>query len=225
MSMPPCVSQDAIAAVRPVRILLADDHLLFREGVKTLLQQVGHEVVAEAAEGRGAIRLAQQTAPDVAIVDFRMPELNGAETSREIARVSPCTRTILLTSYAEEPYITAAFQAGVAGYVLKSQGVEELLSAIEDVVAGRTYLSPHVSLTVVQTWLGGGEAGDGTLTALEREVLRHVAEGKTTRELAEILDITVNRAEAHRARIMTKLNIRDTAGLVRYAVRLGLVRP
>lgn len=209
----------------PRRVLLADDHLLFRESVKALLVRANVQVVAEAAEGGEAVRLAGETQPDIAILDFRMPVLNGPEAAEAITRISPGTRTILLTMYGGEPFIARALQAGVSGYVLKSQSPDDLLRAIEEVAAGRIYLGPDISASVAQAWLSGDRAAGETLSARECEVLRLVAEGRTTREAAAVLGISVHTAEGHRARIMTKLGIRDTAGLVRYAVRQGLISP
>ena len=206
------------------RVIVADDHAIFREGLKGLLEREGFEVVAEASDGREAVRLAQECRPDVAILDLAMPVLDGPDAAEEIAQVSPQTRSILLTMYSEEPYIIKALQAGVRGYVLKTQSATNLVNAIQEVMQGGFYLSPGVSRAIVQSYLGRSETSSGQLTARERQVLQLVAEGKTTKEVAQALGISVKTADSHRTRLMTKLGIHDTAGLVRYAIRSGLIQ-
>jgi two-component system, NarL family, response regulator NreC len=206
------------------RVLLADDHVLFRQGLKGLLEREGFTVVAEAGDGREAVRQTREYTPDVAILDLAMPILDGSSAAAEIAQVSPRTRTILLTMHSEEPYIVKAMQAGIKGYVLKSQSAAELVRAIREVVGGGIYLSPNVSRAIAQTFLARNEASS-TLTARERQVLLLVAEGKTTKEVAQMLGISAKTADSHRTRIMAKLDIHDTAGLVRYAIRQGLIQP
>lgn len=210
---------------RSLRILLADDHEIFRQGVRSLLECEGFEIVAEAGDGHEAIRLAKEVNPDLAILDLAMPRLNGPSAAQEIARISPNTRMILLTMYSEEPYITSALQAGMTGYVLKTQSAAELVQAIRDVMEGGMYLSSGVSQSIARAYLGKHEPSTKPLTSRECQVLRLVAEGKTTREIAEFLGISVKTAGSHRTRIMGKLDIHDTAGLVRYAIRQGLVQP
>jgi DNA-binding NarL/FixJ family response regulator len=209
----------------PRRVLLADDHVIFRQGLKGLLEREGFEVVAEASDGREAVQLTQQTNPDVAILDFSMPQLSGPDAAEEIARVSSKTRTILLTMHAEEPYIIKALQTGIRGYVLKTQTAADLVGAIMEVARGGIYLSPGVSQAIAQAYLGKTETLPDRLTARERQVLQFVAEGKTTKEVAQLLGISAKTADSHRTRIMTKLGIHDTAGLVRYAIRRGLIQP
>lgn len=207
------------------RILLADDHVIFRQGVRGLLEREGFEIVAEAGDGEEAIRLAAELTPDVAILDFAMPRLNGPDAARKIAKISPQTRLILLTMYSEESCISSALQAGMRGYVLKTQSATDLTRAIADVMDGGMYLSPGVSQSIARAYLEQHEPLMNPLTSREREVLRLVAEGKTTKNIAELLGISAKTAESHRTRIMTKLNIHDTAGLVRYAIREGLIQP
>ena len=207
-----------------LRVILADDHVIFRQGLKGLLEREGFNVVGEAGDGGEAVRLAQEHHPEIAILDLAMPVMDGPDAAEEIAQVSPQTRSILLTMYSEEPYIIKALQAGVRGYVLKTQSGTDLVNAIQEVMQGGFYLSPGVSRAIVQSYLGRGETSSGQLTARERQVLQLVAEGKTTKEVAQQLGISVKTADSHRTRLMTKLGIHDTAGLVRYAIRQGLVR-
>ncbi|HEX4834888.1 MAG TPA: response regulator transcription factor [bacterium] len=208
-----------------IRILLADDHAIFRQGVRALLEREGFHVAGEAADGHAVIRMAAQLTPDVAVVDLAMPMLNGLDAAREITRVSPRTRTILLTMHTEDPYVARALQAGIRGYVLKSQAAEDLVQAIREVARGAVYLSPGISETVVEAYLAKRDLPPDPLTPREHQVLQLIAEGKTTKEVAALLGVSVKTAESHRMRIMTKLDIHETAGLVRYAIRQGLVRP
>jgi DNA-binding NarL/FixJ family response regulator len=205
------------------RVLLADDHLIVRQGLKVLLQREGFEIVGEAADGQQAVRLARDRRPDVAILDFAMPVLNGLDAAREILRSCPRTRVILLTMHTEDRYVHEALRVGVSGYVVKSQASADLVRAIREVSRDMTYLSPRVSRTVVQAYLAKSDVPD-PLTPREREVLRLVAEGKTTKEVAAILGISVKTAEAHRIRVMKKLETHNTASTVRYAIRQGLVQ-
>lgn len=208
----------------PTRILLADDHVIVRQGLKSLLERNGLEVVAEAADGTDAIQLARAVRFDVAVLDIGMPRLNGIDTAREILAIVPQARIVVLTVHAEERQIAAAFRAGVRGYILKTQALEELVTAIREVSAGGTYVSPQVADVLLGAFLTGTSAAEDPLTRREREVLRLIAEGKTTKEIAEALGVTVKTAESYRSRLKTKLDIHDTAGLVRYAIRYGLVQ-
>ncbi len=209
----------------PLRILLADDHLIVRQGLKTLLEQEHHTVVAEAADGREAIQLAQKHHPDVAVMDLAMPLLNGLDATREIVKVSPETRTILLTMHTEDQYVVEALRAGVRGYLLKTQAASDLIQAVREVSRGAVYLSPGISGAIVDAYLAKTDFPPDPLTPREREVLQLVAEGKTTKEVAGILGVSVKTAESHRTRIMEKLDIHNTADLVRYAIRRGVVQP
>jgi two-component system, NarL family, response regulator NreC len=179
-------------------------------------------VVAECGDGHEAVRLARDLSPDVAVLDVAMPVLNGLDAALEIQQGSPHTKTILFTMHTEEPLVLQAMRAGIRGYVLKTYAVEDLIRAIEDVQHGGTYLSPSLSRTVVDAYLAKSDLPAEPLTVREREVLQLVAEGKTTKEIAQILALSVKAAESHRCRIMQKLGIHDTAGLVRYAIRRGL---
>ncbi len=207
------------------QVLIADDHPLIRQGLRTLLEQHGFTVVGEAADGRGATQLAQELEPDVAVLDLAMPLLNGLDAAREITRASRRTKAILVTVHTADQYVLAALQAGVRGYVLKSQATAELVQAIQEVMRGGRYLSPGISEAVVQAYLAKTDIPADPLTPREREVLQLVAEGKTTKDIAALLGLSVKTIESHRTRLMEKLDIRQTAGLVRYAIRRGLIQP
>jgi len=162
--------------------------------------------------------------PDIAILDLAMPLLNGIETGRSIIHANPTVRTIALTVHTESHYVLAALEAGFSGYVLKSQAAAQLVRAITEVERGAIYLSPGVSRVVVDASLGRTALPKDTLTGREREVLQLVAEGKTTKQIAKLLGVSARTAESHRSRIMNKLKIHDTAGLVRYAIREGVIQ-
>lgn len=205
------------------RVVLADDHVIFRQGLRALLEQEGVTIVGEASDGRAAARLCEAERPDIAILDVAMPLLNGVDAAHEIRRQCSQTRIVLLTMYAEEPYVLASLRAGVSGYVLKSSAAGDLIQAISAVSRGEIYLSPGVSRTVVQAFLAGAPVADDPLSVREREVLQLIAEGKNMKEIGDLLGISARTAETHRARIMDKLAIRDLPGLVRYALRRGLI--
>ena len=207
------------------QVLIADDHPLIRQGLRTLLEQHGFTVVGEAADGREAAQLAQELEPDVAVLDLAMPLLNGLDAAREITRTSRRTKTILVTVHTADQYVLAALQAGVRGYVLKSQATAELVQAIQEVMRGGRYLSPGISEAVVQAYLAKTDLPADPLTPREREVLQLIAEGKATKDIAGLLGVSVKTVESHRTRLMEKLDIRQTAGLVRYAIRRGLIQP
>ena len=208
-----------------IRVMVADDHPVVRQGIKFLLDREGFAVVAEAADGREALRKAEELRPGVALLDLSMPGLNGLDAARGIVQVSPATRIIIVTQHSEGHYILAALRAGVHGYVLKSQAASDLVQAIRDVHRGRLYLSPAISSVVIGAYRERGGPERDPLTPREREVLQLVAEGKSTKQVAEVLGITAKTAESHRSRLMIKLDIHEVAGLVRYAVRRGLVEP
>lgn len=208
-----------------IEVMVADDHLLVRQALQSLLDRKGFKVVGTAADGQEAVQMAEELQPDIAVVDLMMPVMNGINAARQISRVSPDTKTILLTMYNEGRYAVEALRAGIKGFVLKTQAAEDLTRAIQEVMEGGTYLSPTVSPAVVDAYLGRTEYPSDPLTPREREVLQLIAEGKTTRKTAEILGISMKTVETHRSRIMEKLDIHDTANLVRYAIRRGLVRP
>jgi two-component system, NarL family, response regulator NreC len=205
------------------RIVLADDHHIVRQGLRALLEKEGLKVVAEAENGRDAVQLAQTHKPDVVVLDLMMPLLNGLEAGREILHNRYATAAILLTMHTEEHQIAMALRAGIRGYLLKTQAAEDLVQAIRDVVRGEIYLSPGVSRIVVDGYLSGERPGTDPLAPRERQVLQLVAEGKTSKEIAVVLGLTVKTAESYRARVMEKLDVHETAGLVRYAIRHGLI--
>lgn len=208
-----------------IRVLLADDHVLVRQGLKSLLERERFEVVAEASDGQEVIRLAETVHPDIAVMDISMPTLNGIDAARELARFCPKTKVILLTQHEEEQYIYEALQARVKGYVLKSQVASDLVHAMQQVSKGGIYLSPGVSQAVVEAYRSKSEKPSDPLSGRERQVLQLIAEGRSTKDVASLLGISVKTAESHRSRLMQKLDIHETASLVRYAVRRGLVQP
>ena len=209
----------------PIRIVLADDHVLVRQGLKSLLEREGFQVVAEASDGQEALSHVESLQPDIAVMDISMPTLNGLNAAREISRASPKTKTILLTQHDESQYIREALEAGVKGYVLKSQVASDLLLAIRQVSRGQVYLSPGVSSAVMEAYNAKSETSKNPLTPRERQVLQLIAEGKSTKDVASLLGISVKTAESHRTRLMQKLDIHETASLVLYAVRHGIVQP
>lgn len=209
----------------PLRILLVDDHVLVREGIKGTLEWSGLVVVGEASEGREAVRLARELRPDIAVFDIGLPGLNGIDAARVALRDSPHLPIILLTVHTEEAYVAEALRAGVRGYVLKKQATADLIRAIHEVSHGNTYLSPGISGTVIDALRSGSELPRDPLTTREREVLQLIAEGNSTKQIGSLLGISAKTAETHRSRVMDKLEIRDTAGLVRYAIRKGLTTP
>src|SRR6266850_3195003 len=208
----------------PNRILLADDHAIVRQGLKALLEREGFVVVAEAGDGQEALRHARARCPDVAVLDFSMPLPNGLDAAREILHACPRAKAILLTMHTDDHYILEAVRAGIKGYVVKTQASTDLVRAIHEVLKGMMYLSPRVSRTLVQAYLAKSELPPDPLTPREREVLQLVAEGKTTREVAESLGISVKTAESHRTHILRKLDTPNIAGVVRYAIRQGLIK-
>jgi DNA-binding NarL/FixJ family response regulator len=196
-----------------------------RQGLRALLERAGLEVVGEAGNGQEAIRLAEELQPDVAVLDVAMPLLNGIDAAHGIAKASPRTRTVLLTMYTEGHNVLEGLRAGVRGVVVKSRAIDELLQAIHAVYRGERYLSPDVSNVIADWYVASGDEREPHLRDRERQVLQLVAEGKTTKEVATILGISVKTAESHRMKIMERLDIHDTAGLVRYAIRKGLIQP
>jgi DNA-binding NarL/FixJ family response regulator len=216
--------------MQPIRILLADDHALVRAGIRALVQRVsGLEVVAEASDGREALRLVRDCQPDVVLMDIAMPELNGLDALPRIVKQHPKVAVIILSMHASREYVLQALQAGAAGYVLKNAAVDELETAIRTVARGDKYLTPAISeqiiagVTAAKGEGAGSAAAAESLTQRQREILQLIAEGRTTREIAEILHISVKTVETHRTLLMDRLNLHDVAGLVRYAIRIGLV--
>jgi DNA-binding NarL/FixJ family response regulator len=206
------------------RILLADDHAVVREALRLLLEHEGFEVVAEASDGHAAVQAARRLQPEIAILDLGMPLLNGIDAARELRSAAPDTRAILLIGSASDEQVLAALQAGIQACVLKSHEARELIRAIREVARGEVYLSPGLTRAVVEAYVGHRDLPADPLTPRERQVLQLIAEGKATKETASVLGVSVKTVESHRARVMTKLAIDQTAGLVRYAIRTGLSR-
>src|SRR5881628_175896 len=211
----------------PVRLVLADDHLVLRQALRALLEQRGLEVVADEADGSAAVAAVQRLNPDVVVLDVAMPVLNGVEAAREIARIAPACPVILLSGIDDTRFVREALKVGVKGFVQKSQGADDLVHAIEEVRGGRLYVSPGASQAIVDACATpDDQGGQGShLTPRERQVLQLVGEGKSTKQIAEVLHISVKTAEFHRGRLMKKLNVHDTANLVRYAIREGWIAP
>jgi two-component system response regulator NreC len=215
--------------MKKVRLLVADDHKIFRQGIKKLLEEEPDlQVVGESADGRETVKKATELKPDVILMDIAMANLNGLEATKQIKKVLPETKVIMLTMHKNEEYVLQSFQAGASGYILKEGAVEELVSAIRSIHQDKSFLSPTVSKTLVDAYLRKMETGKtetpfDLLTDREREVLQLIAEGYTNREVAKQLFISVKTVEAHRAHIMQKLNIHDIAKLVKYAIQKGLV--
>lgn len=207
-----------------VRVLIADDHEMFRQGLRVLLEEEGFQFVAEASDGREAVQLCQQHHPEVAILDIAMPLLNGIFAAREIIKSNPRTKVVLLTQHTEDQMVLESLRAGVTGYVLKTRATSELVHALRAVCRGEMYLTQSISRTVVQAFLTKDSLPERPLSDRERQVLQLVAEGKTNKEVASLLGISVNTAESHRTNLMEKLDIHDTAGLVRYALRNGVIQ-
>jgi len=199
--------------------------VLVRQGLKSLLEREHFQVIAEASDGQDAVRLTEAHQPDIAILDISMPTLNGIDAARGLSRSAPKTKVILLTQHEEEQYIHEALEAGVKGYVLKNQVANDLIQAIRQVCRGEFYLSPGISRAVMEAYRNKSDRPADPLTVRERQVLQLIAEGKSTKDTASVLGISVKTAESHRMRLMQKLNIHETASLVRYAVRRGLIQP
>jgi DNA-binding NarL/FixJ family response regulator len=212
-----------------VRIVLADDHALVRAGIRALLQAIeGVAVVAEAENGRDALALCKEHKPDLAILDITMQELNGIDAAAQVKAACPATRVLILSMHSSEEFVRRAIKSGANGYLVKDAAPLELAMAVQSVMRDEVYLSPRVSRHVVA---GMREAADGqprrssldTLSARQREILQMIAEGKSTKEIAFVLDVSVKTVETHRAAIMERVGIRDVPGLVVYAIRNGLI--
>jgi DNA-binding NarL/FixJ family response regulator len=215
--------------MNPIRVLLVDDHSLVRAGIRSLLEKIpGVEVVGEASNGRKALELAKSESPSLVLMDIAMADLGGLETLPRIIKRLPGVRVVILSAHANEEYVIRALRSGAAGYMLKDAATVELELAINSVAQGKTYLSPSISRTVIDSYLErvGGEAGPlEQLTPRQREILQLIAEGKNTKEIAYLLGISVKTVETHRLQLMARLDIHDVPGLVRYAIRSGLVSP
>jgi DNA-binding NarL/FixJ family response regulator len=210
----------------PVRVLLADDHALVRAGIRALLQGLeGVTVVAETGNGAEVLELARTHRPDVVLLDISMPGLSGLDVSEQLERELPEVRVVVLSMHANEEYVLQALRAGAVGYMLKDSATAELELALKAVMQGETYLSPPISKQVVEGYVqrvGAEQPASEKLTPRQREVLRLIAEGHSTKEIAYRLELSVKTVETHRAQLMERLQIRDIAGLVKYAIRSGL---
>jgi two-component system, NarL family, response regulator NreC len=212
-----------------LRVLLGDDHTLFRHGLLKILEERPEwEIVAEVGDGREAVRKALALKPDVAILDVGMPLLNGIDATQQIVRKAPQTRVLVLSMHSDEAYVTRALQAGATGYMLKDSAGKDLLKGVAAVAAGQAFFSPAVARLMLDDYVrrvaGSGVADRyETLSAREREIFQLIAEARTNREVAELLEISPATVETHRARILQKLDIHNTAELVLYAVRKGVI--
>lgn len=216
---------------RPIRILLADDHQMVRDGMRRLIEaQPGWSVVAEADNGRDAVALTVQHQPEVAVLDFSMPGLNGLEATRQIKRQSPDTEILIFTGGHNEETILSVFEAGARSFLLKTDAKEDILSAIRALAQHKSYFTPEVGEIVFARLLSGRKGSPeaqperGRLTAREREIVQLVAEGRSNKEVADTLKISVKTAETHRAAIMRKLELGNLSDLVRYAIRNGIIQ-
>ena len=212
-----------------LRILLADDHTVVRQGLRKVLEERPEwQVVAEAGDGRDAVRLAEEFRPDVAVVDVAMPLLNGIEATRQITKRAPQTKVLVLSMYSDEAYVTQMLKAGAIGYLLKDSADVDLLQAVQAVSQGKAFFSPAVARLMSDDY--ARQRGENlvdryeSLSEREREIFQLVAEGKTNKEIAALLFISPSTVETHRARIMEKLDLHSAAEIVLYAVRRGVIR-
>lgn len=215
--------------MNPVRILLCDDHLLIRASLKSLIGEFpGIDVVGEAGDGREALEHVAKLSPNVVLMDIAMPGLNGLEATRRLVKDYPQVRVLMLSMHGDESHVLQALRAGASGYVLKGSAPRELEMAIEAVARGEIFLSPAISKHVIDVYLNRAEGQANSLDLLtprQREILQLIAEGKSSKQIAQMLDASVKTIESHRASLMERLDIHDVAGLVRYAIRHGLVSP
>ncbi|MBX7193649.1 MAG: response regulator transcription factor [Sandaracinaceae bacterium] len=203
-----------------VRVLLVEDHTIVREGLKAMLAlESDLEVVGEASDGNAAVKLAKELTPDVVVMDLSLPGLNGVDATGAIVAACPATRVLVLSMYGGPEHVRPAVRAGASGYLVKGTGVSELVSGIRAVAKGEPWFSHGITAILLRD----ADGGAGSLTPREREVLRYVAEGLSSAEIARTLDLSVKTVESHRSRIMTKLDVTNAAGQVREAIRLGLV--
>lgn len=214
---------------RKIKLMIADDHTIVRQGMKKLLETYPElQIVGESQDGEETVEIAMQLLPDLIIMDISMPGLNGLEATREIKKRLPEMKILILTMHAEKEYIFKILQSGASGYLLKGSPIEELVSAIHAVDRGESYLSPAVSKSIIEDYVGGGVRRPVTtrsqpLTTREREVLQLIAEGYTSKRIAARLSLSAKTIETHRSHIMQKLNIHNAAGLIRYAIQKGWV--
>jgi two-component system response regulator NreC len=211
-----------------IRVLLVDDHTVVRQGIRRILESNPEiEIVGEVGDGRAAVEAAKRLRPTVAIVDISLPGLNGIEVTRQVSKAVPETRILILSMHADDAYIHQGLKAGARGYLLKDADDQDLFKAVTAVSAGGSYFSPAVSRVVLNGYLGDGEVRPadeiGGLSEREREVLQLIAEGKSNKEIAQVLSLAVSTVDSHRKHIMEKLDLHNTAALVRFAARKGLI--
>lgn len=215
--------------MKKITVLLVDDHRLLREGIRSLLEKSGDvEVVGEASEGGEAVAKAQSLSPDVVLMDITMPGMNGLEATRQIKALRPNIKVLILSMHESNQYISQFLRSGASGYVLKDSAASDLVGAIQAVSQGDAFLYPSIARRLLEEYLQKAQAGeeresyDG-LTGREREVLRMIAEGRSNKEIADVLSLSVRTVQAHRANLMGKLHMHDRTELVRYAIRKGLI--
>jgi two-component system, NarL family, response regulator NreC len=215
--------------MKSIRVLLADDHKLIRAGLRLVVdQQPDLSVVGEADDGRQAVELAKSLKPDVVVMDIGMPNLNGIEAARQIGEMAPAAAVVMLSMHSDESYVLRALSAGARAYLLKDSATTDLVQAIHAVAEGKSFFSPAVSKVLLQDYMrklqrSGAEDSYDLLSPREREVLQLVAEGKSNKEVASLLNLSVYTVETHRAKIMQKLNLRGVPELILYAVRKGII--
>ena len=215
--------------MKKITVLLADDHRILREGVRSLLEKAQDiEVVGEASEGGEAVAKAQALSPDIVLMDITMPGMNGLEATRQIKALKPNTRVLILSMHESNQYISQFLKSGASGYVLKDTAASELVGAIRAVSQGDAFLYPSIARKLLEEYLLKVQTGEESesydgLTGREREVLRMIAEGKSNKEIADVLSLSIRTVQAHRANLMGKLHMHDRTELVRYAIRKGLI--
>lgn len=212
-----------------LRVMIVEDHALVRAGMRALLEKIdGIDVVSAVGDGWEAVKAVQTDAPDLVLMDIAMPELNGLDATSRIVKESPSTRVILLSMHANEEYLQQALQSGASGYLLKGAELAELELAIKTVSRGESYLTPAVAKYAIEAYREKSDGSTGPLAKLsmrQREILQLIAEGHTTKDIAQRLNVSVKTVETHRAHLMERLEIHDVPGLVRFAVRVGLIQP
>ncbi|BFU90525.1 MAG: Oxygen regulatory protein NreC [Nitrospira sp.] len=212
----------------PLRVLIAEDHALVRAGMRALLQKIeGIEVVSDVGDGWEAVKSVQTDTPDLVLMDIAMPGLNGLDATSRIVKESPTTRVILLSMHANEEYFQQALEVGASGYLLKGAELAELELALKTVARGETYLAPAVAKYAIKAYREKSDGPSGPLMRLsmrQREILQLIAEGQTTKDIAQRLNLSVKTVETHRSQLMERLDIHDVPGLVRFAMRVGLIQ-
>ncbi|MGM0608794.1 MAG: response regulator [Candidatus Muiribacteriota bacterium] len=211
-----------------IKVLLADDHEVVRAGIKSVIERKKIKVIAEASNGEEVLQIASQNQPDIYIIDVSMPVLNGIETSRQLLKKKPGTRIIILSMHDDKSFVQKAFKYGVKGYILKESAVEEIYKAINEVYSGNFYLSPKISHYIISGFLWNNmtddEKKDSLFTTREREILQMIAEGMTSREIADKLCLSINTVQVHRKNIMRKSGANKQTDLVRVAIKEGLIK-